>query len=320
MQGPCVLDFGCPEQEAELALSSSTITDLPFLAVVKITGADAVAFLHGQFTSDVQQLADGNSQASAWCNPKGQVVANFILARRNTDYFLLLPRELKDIFLKRLQMYVLRANVTIEDCSEILHCLGVNNAGDEHITDNAMPNIAGQFRVPVPVTRTRWILAGPVTALMESWRQLSRTFSRIGSHYWELFDICDGLPWILDATTGTFLPQLLNMDQLQAVSFSKGCFPGQEVIARLQHRGKIKQRLVIATLDSDTDVKPGMNIYQEDRDQSAGTIINIANHPQDGVCCLAVLDLEHGDPGQLRLKNDSARFVKIMPPPYLTIP
>lgn len=313
-----VLDFGQPEREAELALTANTITDLSFLAVLKITGTDAAAFLHGQFTSEVQQLAENDSQMGAWCNPKGQVIANFILARRNSDYFLLLPRELKDRVLKRLRMFVLRASVTIEDCGESLPCLGINSAGDSD--GPALPRHADQLLIPVPVNHSRWVLAGPAAALIQSWPQLARSYAGVGSHYWRLFDILDGLPWILEATTEAFLPQLLNMDQLQAVSFSKGCFPGQEVIARLQHRGKVKQRLVIMKLNADTNVKPGMHIYQDDRDQSVGTIVNTAEHPHGGWYSLAVLDIEHGSPDQLRLKGNSARFIEIIPPPYLTAP
>ena len=304
MEGECVLDFGQPEREAELALTSGTITVLSCLTVLS------------QFTSDVQQLAEGNSQPGAWCNPKGQVIANFILARRDAGYYLLLPRELKDIFIKRLQMFVLRARVTIEDCSESWQCLGINNAGA-----GELPTVSGsQLLVPVPVNRPRGVLAGPAAVLRESWPQLARSYTGIGSHYWQLFDVLDGQPWILEATTETFLPQLLNMDQTQAVSFSKGCFPGQEVIARLQHRGKVKQRLFIARLAPDTAMAPGTKIYNKDRDQSIGALINSASHPTDGAYALAVLDIDYGAPEQLYIKNNPAGFIDITTPPYLILP
>jgi len=321
-----VLDFGTPEQEATAALENNIVTDLSFLTVIKITGTDATGFLQGQFSSDIKQLSDGDVQLSSWCNPKGQVIASFILTRLNGEYFLLLPAQMKDRFIKRLRMYVLRANVIVEDDNASQRCIGIKYGGDLSTNIGVLHTAAtsgkavqqeGLILVPVPVSRKRWIIIGAEDSLREIWTKLSHAFIPVGSHYWDLFDVLDGLPWISDATTEAFLPQLLNMDQLQAVSFNKGCFPGQEVIARLQHRGKIKQRLVIANLDSEININPGIKIYQDDGEQSIGTIINSVKHPADGVYVLAILDIAHGTPDQLILKNDNARFIQITAPPYL---
>ena len=157
-------------------------------------------------------------------------------------------------------------------------------------------------------------------APQQTWLELSPDFTPVGSQYWQLLDILDGLPWILQSTTESFLPQLLNMDQLQAVSFNKGCFPGQEVIARLQHRGKVKQRLLIAILENGTDIGPGVKVYQNGEEQSIGTIINIARHPGEGLFVLAVINTDHGTADQLQLKNDAARFTQIKTPSYLIHP
>lgn len=324
-----VLDFGEPAQEATVAIDGNIITDLSFLSVIKVTGTDATSFLHGQFSSDIQNMPEGSVQLSAWCNPKGQVILNFIITQLDDSFFLVCPEEMKEPFIKRLRMYVLRANVTIEDCSMSLPCIGIKQADDEAVNSSSLNQITttgtavrigNLILLPIPHNNDRRLVIGPAKSLQETWSELSPEFTPVGSDYWRLFDILDGLPWVLATTTESFLPQLLNMDQLQAVSFNKGCFPGQEVVARLQHRGKVKQRLLIATVENGTDITPGANIYQDGDGQSAGTIINIANHPGEGLFALVVLDIDHGSPNQLHLKNNNARFIRISPPSYLMLP
>lgn len=324
-----VLDFGVPGQEATVAMDGNIITALPFLSVVRVTGTDATGFLHGQFSSDVQNMPEGGIQLSAWCNPKGQVVVNFIIVRFADEFFLLLPDEMKDGFIKRLRMYILRADVTLEDCSNSFPCLGIKHkAGDQPTILEIAGRLSSHERATrdnglvmlhLPVNRNRVIIFGPVQGIETTWSEMQQTYSRVGSHYWQLFDILDGLPWIHATTTESFLPQLLNMDQLQAVSFNKGCFPGQEIIARLHYKGKTKQQMIIASLDDGTDIKPGMKIYQNNKEQSIGTIINCAIHPVMGMYILAVLDTDHGAPDQLILKDNHARFVQISIPSYFKL-
>ena len=324
-----VLDFGAPEREATAAQEGNIITDLSYLAVIKITGTDAAGFLQGQFSSDIKTLADGGVQPSAWCNPKGQVLASFLITRRHDDYILLLPGQMQDGFIKRLRMYVLRANVTIAGGGQSLRCLGIKHEGELSPLSRVLPDSATtgsavsqgeRILVPMPISSKRWIMIGSDDALRETWPKLTQTFTPVGSHYWELFDIVDGLPWIGDATKEAFLPQFLNMDCMQTVSFNKGCFPGQEVVARLQHRGKVKQRMMIVNMDNTADARPGAKVYRNGEEQSVGTIINSARHPAGSMSALAVLDTDHGVPERLHLKNNPARFLQIIPPPYLILP
>lgn len=328
IEAEIVQDFGNPGQEATAALDGNALTDLSFLAVIKITGPDATGFLHSQFSSDIIKMVEGTVQLSAWCNPKGQVIGSFIISRLKDEFYLVLPEELKDTFIKRLRMYVLRAHVNIED-EQSLSCIGIKLSGSQPagvamLQQTTSPEkavrLVNNVIIPIPVNRNRWLIVGPGEALGETWAELANACTPVGSHYWQLFDILDGLPWILTATSESFLPQMLNMDQLQAVSFNKGCFPGQEVIARLQHRGKVKQRLTIAILESGEDIGPGEKIYRDGETQSIGTVINIAEHPGEGLYALSVLDVEHGTTDQLRLKNDNIRFIRITAPSCLILP
>ena len=201
-----------------------------FLTPLRIDGTDAAGFLHGQFTTDVTGLASGNACLSAWCDPKGRVTATFILTRMEETFWLLLPQPLKDTFLKRLKMYVLRADVTVID------------AGAETETLPEFPAFV----------------------------------SSMDGCDWETACIRQGVPWISPATSGRFLPQELNLDRLDALSYTKGCYPGQEIIARLRYRGEVKRRLCHATTDNNTLLQPGSALVPEGEKRKIGTVVNSA--------------------------------------------
>ena len=198
-----------------------------FLTPLRIDGTDAAGFLHGQFTTDVTGLASGNACLSAWCDPKGRVIATFILAREDEAFLLLVPDDIKETFIKRLKMYVLRANVVITD------------AGEEDIPQ--LPHLPGT-----------------------------------GGNLSETALIRQGIPLLHPDTSGRFLPQELNLDKLDAVSFAKGCYPGQEIVARLRYRGAAKRRLCHATTDSSALLAPGAALVAEGEKRNIGTVINSA--------------------------------------------
>ena len=193
-------------------MSEKLSTDLAgFLSPIKYEGADAAAFLHGQFTTDVTGLAPGRACLSAWCDAKGRAIATFILARQDEAFLLLAPDDIKETFVKRLKMFVLRSDVAI------------NNADEEDIPQ--FPHLPGTDG------------------------DLSETAL-----------IRQGIPLLHPGTSGRFLPQELNLDKLDAVSFTKGCYPGQEIIARLRYRGAVKRRLCHATTDNSILLAPGAGL------------------------------------------------------------
>lgn len=322
-----VLDFGDPECEASAAMAESVMVDLSYLSIIRVTGADAAAFLNGQFTCDLSGLPEGHVRPGAWCNPKGQVIANFIIVRTGDVFYLLLPEDMKDGFINRLRMFVLRSQVTLEDCSDTLLCTGINTREGGRIdgtkisamlsTQEQAIHYNGLVLFHVPVNWNRVIIAGTIDAVAAAWSNSKQLYNRTGSQYWRLFDVLDGLPWIGPGTTESILPQQLNLDQTGGLSFSKGCFPGQEVIARLHHRGKYKQRLLIAGLKSGSGLLPGEKIYSGDQDHHIGTVINTAEHPDEGTYALIVLDTDYGTVEQLRIENRSVTIDKITVPKYL---
>jgi len=203
---------------------------IDFLAPLRITGADAAGFLHGQFTTDVTGLASGQTGFSAWCDPKGRVLATFILARLEETFWLLLPQTLKETFMTRMKMYVMRADVNIVD--------------------------AGAAEEIIP--------------------ELPTYVAPMDDCDWETTFIRHGIPWITPATSGRFLPQELKLDHLDALSYTKGCYPGQEIIARLRFRGQVKRSLCHAVTDNSTLLAPGAGLAPRGEEKNIGAVVNSA--------------------------------------------
>ncbi len=298
IQGNFVNDFGNPEQESNDAFTD-VITDLSYLNLLTISGDDTETFLSGQFTSDISQLQDGKLQCSAWCNPKGRVIANFLMLRQENIFYLLLPDELKNIFIQRLRMYILRADVSIQDQSNKLAAIGVRGNAVKSILTAKFDGIPEPYQystnnelvlIALPDETSRYIIIGRYDRIEALWQSLSARLIPIGSRYWQLFDILSGHAWVYKDTSESFLPQELNLDLLGGLSFSKGCFPGQEVIARLHYRGREKKRLYLGHSSSEILFPPATKLYRDELEQSIGTIVNSAAHPEKGMTVLAVVD------------------------------
>ena len=259
------------------------ITDLPgFLTPIRIEGADAAEFLHGQFTTDVTGLAAGQAGLSAWCDPKGRVIATFILARLDDAFLLLLPGAVKEAFVKRLKMFVLRADVTIVDTSSTQPLQYYTGAlvKDAQSLLPGLANIAphsalrhNDYTLITYPADIAIILAGSrKTSLLR--RAYETYFRDQGVRFLEKAFIRQDIPWLDAETSARFLPQELNLDTLEAVSFSKGCYPGQEIVARLRYRGAVKRRLCHATTDNKIRLEPGAALRPDGEERNIGTVVN----------------------------------------------
>jgi folate-binding protein YgfZ len=272
---------------------NNVISRLSHLGVIEISGDDASSFLQGQFTSDITQLREQQSQFSAWCNPQGRVIANFLIIRDAERYLLLLPAELLHKICQRLKMFVLRSKVTITDKTGEYSCAGLH--GEQAI---AALDAYLQRHTPVNVVCTaltnRHILIGMPTAIEPLLTGLSVTgIALLDYPTWQRLDVEYGIPWILTETSEQVLPQELNLDNTGGLSYNKGCYPGQEIIARLHFRGQVKRRLFAAQLTSATMPTPGSKLSVGPESASSGIIINSARDSDEMVRILAVVNTEH---------------------------
>lgn len=300
-----VASFGDPHGELRLATSGPCKAPLVDLGVVRLDGEDARDFCHGQFTSDCRKLTPDQAQLSAWCNPKGRVLFLFWVVMRDDALFVLISRNMLDRFIARLRMFVLRAQVTIRDATADLAVLGLS--GEEAATG------IGEWSLG-PATNRKLVL-GSNAEIARRWQACP--VPAVGTAAWHALDIRAGLPRLEPVLAAEFLPQNLNLDFLAGLSFDKGCYPGQEVIARLKYRGQVKSRLQIGHSIAETLPVAGTRLYRPD-DQStssAGQVVNAAFAADGGIDVLAVVDLEAAS-GLLHLDTPTGATVQFRKPGY----
>lgn len=272
---------------------------LDHLGILEIGGADAVAFLQGQLTNDVRRLSTGECILCAACTSQGRVHA-LIRAFRSGDHICaLMPRELIGPLRDALRRYVLRAKVTLEDRSGewlVAGCLDAKallQAGFTPPPGGQANEQRGLGLAAVPGDPARTWLIGRKQQVLEQvpgWQE-DPSFAR----RWKLADIRNGLPQVYAATSDVFVPQMLNLDLLDGISFNKGCYTGQEIVARTQHLGRIKRRLFIADLPA-ADYRVGDTLHLDDG--RSGRLVEYASDEGQHLG-LAVFSLEPGG-GQIQ--------------------
>ncbi len=279
------------------------ISDLSHLSIIEITGQDAVEFLNGQFTINIKQLAKNHLQFSAWCNPKGQVKTTFFIYRHKTGFNILLPAELKDSFLKQLQMYIMRANVKLIDKSDVLVRVGIQTNNNKLLAEStgSLPEQEGGITIQNGLhclhtfssenNSQRYIFIGSIEKLTNLWQEFLRHSTAMDTATWKLLDIQAGYPWLSQQTTEKLLPQMLNLDLIDGLDYQKGCYPGQEIIARLHFRGQLKRSLYLATCSVDVRPEIADRLYANDHENSIGIVIN-AQVYEDKYYLLAVIEKE----------------------------
>ncbi|MBS1188774.1 MAG: Glycine cleavage protein (aminomethyl transferase) [Rhodocyclaceae bacterium] len=293
---PEVLHFGNAPGELQAAQAATVLTPLLHLGLIACSGEDAKSFLHNQLTSDVNHLGPEQAQHSAWCTAKGRMLASFLAWNNGDGYELALASELVAPVLKRLQMFVLRSDVRLSDLSDSHILLGLcgPQAGDALAAANlpmpaeTLATVAAAGTRIIRLDADRIIIATPAGNAGETWRQLAAIARPAGGPVWRWLDIRAGLPLVTAATREEFVPQMADFEKIGGVSFHKGCYPGQEVVARTQYLGKVKRHLY--RLTSATCLQAGDDLHSPDNpDQACGKVVSAAPSPAGGFEALAVV-------------------------------
>ena len=321
--GFTVSDFGDPIKELRASRDASIVVPIAGLGVIDIAGADAGDFLHNQLSSDVAGLATWQAQTSAYCSPKGRVLANFLLWREPARYCGLLSAGLAESIRKRLSMFVLRSKVTLTDISEHFVLFGVSGPAAASALTSALSAVPG---APMAVTETpsatvlrlgsaRFLLMLPTPSAPAVWTTLASQVTPVGEPAWHWLDIRSGIPWITTATQDQFVPQMANLDLTGAVNFHKGCYPGQEIVARTQYLGKLKRRMFLCHAEVEVPPPAGTILYSAALgNQACGMVVNASRAPDGGIDMLAVMQVEAVEP-----TNDSAPRLGAIDGAVLTI-
>ena len=331
LEGDCVQHFGSPGEERRAAAQGNVLVDLSDLSLIRARGPDTQNFLNGQLSNDIRKLDAAHSQLAAWCSPKGRMLAIFRLFRRGDDTLLQLPASLLEPTLKRLKMFVLRAKVTLEHADAELVSFGLSGPDAEKILRDALGFAPAQVDGSETRDDTTMInLAGPhprfeIITLADSaaklWSRLKDKTIPAGPAVWAWLDIMAGIPSVHPETSEAFVPQMANLEIVGGVNFKKGCYPGQEIVARMQYLGKLKQRMYRARVESDAPPRPGDSIFAPDfPGQSAGTIIAAQPAADKGFDLLAVVQISSAEAGELHLENETGPRLSLQNLPYLVAP
>lgn len=294
--------------------SGDTICDLSHTAIVHATGDDSADFLQNQLTNDVASLADDRCTVAGYCNPKGRLVCLFRIWRGDDGFMLQLPADLHEAAIGRLRKYVLRAKVELSDepqrvafgvCGKTVAKGLESVAGDLPARDNDMVRRGALTVIRIAGDgRPRYQVSGPVDACTAAWQKLTRHAQVVGSWTWARVDILAGIPNITAATSESFIPQMVNLDRLDAVNFRKGCYPGQEIVARMHYLGNLKQRMGRFRADADTRPQPGDRVHAQDG-AAAGTVVDAQPGAGSGWDLLAVVRITDFDQPTLHLNGDN---------------
>lgn len=275
--------------DATHASSETTLIPLSNQGMLAFEGEDASTFLHSQVTNDVEHLQQETARLAGYCSPKGRLLATFLLSKSANTLFMALAGDIIQPIHKRLQMFVLRAKVKISNVSEQYVQLGLTGDSADAVLQQWFTTLPTEtyaqtvsptgtlIRMPSVSPQKRYLLVTPTETAMAIWPQLTGSLRVAGTSLWEHDNILAGLPQITKVTQEQFVPQMINLELIGGINFRKGCYPGQEIVARSQYLGKIKRRMMLATINA--TAQAGQEIYSsDDPAQPCGMIVNAAPH------------------------------------------
>ncbi|MCX8016792.1 MAG: folate-binding protein, partial [Rhodocyclaceae bacterium] len=255
--------------------------------LIRASGEEAASFLHNLLTNDIHHLAEGQARHAGLCTPKGRLIASFLVWREAGEYWLMLSADLLPGILKKLSMYVLRSKVKLADATAERRLVGVVGASlGPREAMHAQPFAGG---MAIRLDEQRLVLALPAAAALPA-----DLPPAAGLEAWHLAEIRAGMPRIVAATQEAFVPQMVNYElpAVGGVSFQKGCYPGQEIVARTQYLGKVKRRMARVKLSQ--AVAPGTEVFStETGEQHCGAVVLIAPDAAGSFEALLVLSLIH---------------------------
>jgi len=282
--------------------------------LIRAAGEDAANFLHNLLTNDINHIPADGARHAGMCTAKGRMIASFLIWREGEDYLLQLSADILPVILKKLSMYVLRSKVKLTDISAERSIIGV--VGATGLSAQLAPMATAPFEggTLVRLDDERCILTIPadkatsVTATLGVAADLAA---------WHRAEIEHGIPRIVAATQEAFVPQMVNYElaAVGGVSFQKGCYPGQEIVARTQYLGKIKRRMYRAKLDA--EFPPGTDVFTpEAGEQHCGALVLTAPAPTGGFEALVVVQSSGAEAGEVHVGKPDGPRLQILPLPY----
>lgn len=326
------MHFGNLAEELLHTQTDTVLVDRSHCGLISFSGEDARSFLQKQLSCDVDDVSCDTAQYGSYCTPKGRMLTTFMLWQRDDIFYMQLPGSLIEPIMKRLSMFVMRAKVAVANVSGQFVRFGLagkqaKKMAEEYVSgairaDSAdcLQVIHSQQAYIICHQADRFEFFLPIEEATALWNRLSQHAKPAGIHCWDWREIQAGIPTILPATQEQFIPQMVNLEAIGGVSFKKGCYPGQEIVARTQHIGKIKRRMYLAHIAvnaSDTAIQAGDELFGEaTADQACGKLVNVAPAPGGGFDVLAVIQVSSLEAGVVYWQSVNGPQLEILPLPY----
>ncbi len=286
--------------------SSRHVYPIPHLAVLTIKGNDASKFLQGQITCNINDLTENKSSLGAICNSKGRAITVFLLVKNGDSYLMVLPKELLTDVKSKLQKYVLRADVILTDSSDDLILIG-----QDHEELRPEPDFATSHQENIAINfQNRSLIIADADKAQAYWeQQLKQGYQPQDSAEWRYLDLLSGIPWLSIETSEEFIPQMLNLDKLGAISFNKGCYTGQEIVARTHYLGQTKREMFLAECLCSEAPKANLSIVNDEAELSVGKVLS-AQMRHDA--CKMLVVLQTSDTNNIKLKNPGRDKITVL--------
>ncbi|MDB5884289.1 MAG: hypothetical protein JWR74_460 [Polaromonas sp.] len=299
------------------------VVKLTQLGIIRAVGDEAVKFLQGQLTQDIVAMDSTQARLAAFCNAKGRMQASFVVFKRSqAEVFLVCSRDILTATLKRLSMFVMRAKVKLSDASDEFDLYGVAGNSIQNIAKNAISTWQ-----KLDIGEANLVFLYPGAGLARAMyctpaESIAPAGEDISLETWNWLEVQSGIAMISQPIYESFVPQMLNYESVGGVNFKKGCYPGQEIVARSQFRGTLKRRAYLAHTAAAPAVGQEVFHVQAD-DQPCGLIAAAAPHPDGGFDAIVSIQTsaaadaaEHGEKTRLTLGNPGGVPVTLLPLPY----
>ncbi|WP_020559188.1 YgfZ/GcvT domain-containing protein [Thiofilum flexile] len=318
-----LISFGNPERERSIPPQGAILCDLSHQGLIAVNGKDARSFLQGQLSADVDTVSPTHTVPAAYCTPKGRALATFQVLEREGTLYLATAADLVEPMLKRLRMFVMRSDVALTDAHDSFVHFGYADPQGEQ----RLQAILGRYPAKVdqvlqinqltiirrPAEVPRFEIYGQLTESQQLWEALSVNAAAVTTEVWNYFEIAAGIPHVTLESSDAWVPQMLNLQLLNGISFTKGCYPGQEIVARLKYLGKNKRQLYRLGVDSFHTPAVGA-VISSPTEPDAGQVLNAALNPDSKVEVLAIMKIAYITEA-LTLEGQT---VQVLPLPYET--
>lgn len=320
--------FGNPAAELAAARDGAVLAPLTDFTVIRASGADAAGFLHNLLTNDISGIDAKTARFAGFCTAKGRLLATLTIWRQGDDLLLMLPADVAGPVLKKLSMYVLRSKVTLAAAGNEVVLVGLKSPGAVPPAPTLPADLPVRGAADIEggkllrLDDRRWILAlDPATAIAQ-WPGLAGVAHPVGTDAWTWLEIAAGQPRVLAGTQEAFVPQMINMEHaaVGGVSFTKGCYPGQEIVARSQYLGKVKRRMFRVRMPGPfaaTTHVPGTPLYSTSAvDGHCGTVVTVAPSPDGGHEALICAQSAAVEAANVRLASVDGPLLTLLDLPY----